>query len=86
MQAEADLGLMVWLVGLHQQIQYQLVALHKCSRSRQPTINVPDKPYMFGEGVTHPATGVEGFGAFDTTRGYIFDPTVDSLEVVMVTI
>ena len=42
------------------------------------TINLPtdNPPYMLGgEGITHPTTGEEGYGAFTSEWGYIFDPT-----------
>ena len=81
-QAEADLGLLNGMVGRAalptDSVSIGGAAQYAAALDPPITINVPDKPYMFGgEGVTHPTTGDEGFGAFDTTRGYIFDPTGD---------
>ena len=81
-QAEAELGLLNGMVGRAElptdSVSIGGAAQYAATLDPPITINMPDKPYMFGgEGVTHPTTGEEGFGAFDTTRGYIFDPKGD---------
>jgi hypothetical protein len=85
-QAEADLGLLNGMVGRSaipsDSVTIGAIAQYAASLDPPISINMPtdNPPYMLGgEGVTHPTTGEEGFGAFDSEWGYIFDPTGDLL-------
>ena len=85
-QAEADLGLLNGMLGRSaipaDSVSIGATAQYAASLATPITINMPtdNPPYMLGgTGVTHPTTGEEGYGAFDSEWGYIFDPTGDLL-------
>ena len=83
-QAEADLGLMNGMLGRSgiPADSVTIGAVAQLAAAAGITINLPtdNPPYMLGgEGITHPTTGEEGYGAFTSEWGYIFDPTGDLL-------
>ena len=83
-QAEADLGLLNGMVGRAgiPADSVTIGAVAQLAAGAGITINLPtdNPPYMLGgEGITHPTTGEEGYGAFTSEWGYIFDPTGDLL-------
>ena len=83
-QAEADLGLMNGMLGRSgiPADSVTIGAVAQLAAASGITINLPtdNPPYMLGgEGITHPTTGEEGYGAFTSEWGYIFDPTGDLL-------